>query len=644
MRPIYIGKSAAGAGLHISPELRHSTHSHIIGGSGTGKSKFLEWMIQQDIGEGHGFCLIDWHGTLYQDVLNYCGQLDVGLGNDFRKLILLNPSRPDFITGFNPFMNQGVDVATQVANRIGATIRPWGISDTNEMPTFEKVLRLIYTFAVQQRETLPNTALLLDEEREELRDFAIEIISDPYIRSQWRKLDRMSTRDRDQTILSTENRLSRFLSSKTIKRFFGLKDQNLNLQEIMDDQRILLVNLGSSGFLDRESARVFASLMLNEFFETAMLRANEAKARGEDPQTFTLYLDEFQEYITDDIAAMLDQVRKGGLHLVLAHQHLGHLADNPKLRKSIFTNARIRAVFGGLDYEDACVLANEMFLPDLNTRQIKKAYYHTIHLYREETRTAQSYTKTRGTATSENWSTGTSTGSNSGSGTNQTTNAGSSVSTSKSLPGSEMTIFTPFTEGWFTKGETRNSATSNGSSSFASQSQSDSESYGGSQTESQSEAEGETVFPVWVPIPVQELGSEAEWSREEKVSKVAEMLKCQQQRHCFIKLDIEKTQPMLTPFVKDYFHSQEYLLEYEQAVYRAQGALPASQVDELLIEGEQRFLNAAQAAIDIDARDVKGEAEKPEKEPKPTPRRRTKPTKPKKQTPYDDLLNNPTYE
>src|SRR2546423_11051937 len=100
----------------------------------------------------------------------------------------------------------------------------------------------------------------------------------------------------------------------------GMTNGNLNLLEAMNQERIVLVNLGSSSFLDRESARVFASLLLNEFFETAMMRANDAP-HGTNPKPFVLYLDEFQEYITDDIAAMLDQVRKGCLHLVLAHQH-----------------------------------------------------------------------------------------------------------------------------------------------------------------------------------------------------------------------------------------------------------------------------------------------------------------------------------
>lgn len=589
MIPIPIGQNADGQPISITPELRRSTHMHVIGGSGTGKSKFLEWLMRQDIRAGHGFCLIDWHGTLYQDVVRYCSQLRAGVGDDYRSLVLINPSQPDYVTGFNPFMNQGQDVATQVSRRIDATIRPWGITDTNQMPTFERVCRLLYTFAVEQRETLPNAAQLLQYDRPELREYATRVVSDPYIRQQWQQLSQLkSFRDWKEFVLSTENRLSRFLASKTIKRFMGLIAGNIDLIDAMDNGKIVLVNLGSSSFLDRESARVFASLFLNEFFESAMFRANQAP-HGTKPQTFSLYLDEFQEYITDDIGSMLDQVRKGGLHMILAHQHLGHLADNRRLLKSILTNARIRAVFGGLDYEDASLLANEMFLSDLNTRQIKKAYYHTTHLYQEQTRVIRSHSNSQGTQHSTSWSEG----SSSGSGVTTSEGQGTSTSASTMLPNTPSV--SGQIEGWFTESESSSRSTSTGSSSFASSSYAKGDSSG----ESFSETEGETVVPVWVPIPVQELSSEVEWSREEKVSKVAEMLKAQQQRHCFIKLDTEKTQPLKVPFVHEYFLTPEYLLEYQQAVYLAQNALPADEVDTILADNEARFLSAAHAIIDI---------------------------------------------
>src|SRR5207302_4822096 len=86
----------------------------------------------------------------------------------------------------------------------------------------------------------------------------------------------------------------------------------------------------------------------------------------------------------------------------------------------------------------------------------------------------------------------------------------------------------------------------------SSQSSSDFSSESETHGESHSESSGESQVPVWVPIPRQELTTEAEWTREEKLSKVAQLLKEQMQQHCFIKLDTEKTQPLLVPFVKDY--------------------------------------------------------------------------------------------
>jgi hypothetical protein len=319
-------------------------------------------------------------------------------------------------------------------------------------------------------------------------------------------------------------------------------------------------------------------LFLSEFFDAAMLRANRSQ-HGEKPRQYVLYLDEFQQYITNDIAAMLEEVRKGGLHIVLAHQHLGQLIDDPRLKESIFSNARLRAVFGGLSYPSAVELANEMFLPDLNTRQIKKAYYHTIHLYREETRTVLSNSKTRGSSNSA----GTSTGSGSA-GSSGTVISSSHGSTSPGLGSSAV-------EGWYSDSEGWSEVSASSSSDFYATTE--------SHSTSESETSGETTVPVWVPIPKQELGSEAEWGREEKVSKVAEMLKCQQQRHCFIKLDTEQTQPLMVPFVKDVRLPAESLLEYQREVYAAQGALAAPVVDRLIEESQQKFISAAQSSSTV---------------------------------------------
>jgi hypothetical protein len=341
MKRILLGNDAAGRPLWLTPELRSKTHMHVIGGSRTCKSKFLELLSRSDMHEGHGICVIDWHGTLYNDLVRWCAHHDLGLFGDDRQLILLNPSRPDYVLGFNPFTNPGDDpnfISTLVSRYIDATLRPWGATDTNETPSLERNLRALFHFAVETNEALPNFARLLEFNQPELREYAIKVIQDPYIKAQWREVQSIKgAREWREWMMSTENRLTRFLASRGVMRFMGLP-QGINLMKIMDSGGIILVNLGETDYLHRPEARVFASLFLYEFFGAAMRRANRS-LRGGKPRLFTLVLDEFQAYVTNDLSAMLDQVLKGGLHLVMAHQHLAQLEDDIRLEDSILTNA-----------------------------------------------------------------------------------------------------------------------------------------------------------------------------------------------------------------------------------------------------------------------------------------------------------------
>ena len=355
--------------------LRKSTHTHIIGGSRSGKSKFIEWLIRNDIAERQPFCIIDWHGTLYRDVLQY-----LAYARPRREFVLLNPAVPDFITGFNPFMGSGQDISAMVARRVAAVARAWGVADTNEMPTFERLATMVFDFTARTREPLPNGALLLRRHKKELRQYALRVITDSHMREEWWDVIETAKRPRDWhfEVLAVRNRFMRLLRSTGIRRFMGLKTGNLDIRQALEGGKNVLVNLANTDLLDRQAAGVFAALFLNEFFEAAMNRAGTDKL-------YTLYLDEFQEYITPDLGDMLDQVLKGGLHVVLAHHHLGQLKEDARLRKSISQNARMRFVFGMGDFEDAAYLANEMFLGEINQRQVEEEYWHPAAKMRVET-------------------------------------------------------------------------------------------------------------------------------------------------------------------------------------------------------------------------------------------------------------------
>lgn len=335
---------------------RRLTHSHVIGGIRTGKSKFLEYLMREDASEWRPFALIDWHGTLYRDVLSYFAHYWAE-----REIIVFNFADPRFVTPLPFFSSHGPDISTTVSRNLSALLKPWGGS-LNEMPTLERVGKILLTFAAESGETLPNASRILNLHDHEVREYAMRHLSDPYLQRQLAVMNSAKTlKEWEGHTLSLQNRLGRFLTSQTVKRFVGLKS-TFNLQEAVERGAIILLNLGHSPYLSRESAKVFASLFLSEFFEIAMQRA------GTD-ELYTLYLDEFQAYATDSIGQMLDQVLKGGLHLVLAHQHLAQGLD-PHLKESILTNARMRVAFGGLSFDTASELVNEMLLDEVNRRQV----------------------------------------------------------------------------------------------------------------------------------------------------------------------------------------------------------------------------------------------------------------------------------
>ena len=152
----------------------------------------------------------------------------------------------------------------------------------------------------------------------------------------------------------------------------GLSDFSIDLKEIMDEGKVLLVNLRQSKHLSHEAARTFGALLVNEFFESAIQRATTP---GRDPTPYYLYLDEFQNFVSLDICRMLAEVRKFGLFLVLAHQYFEQLDED--VTAAALNNCQIKAVFGGLSATNARRMAEELFIGKLDPKKVKVSIYQT---------------------------------------------------------------------------------------------------------------------------------------------------------------------------------------------------------------------------------------------------------------------------
>jgi hypothetical protein len=582
VNPLVLGYNAAGRPLYLADKDR-KTHTEIIGSSGSGKSKFLENLMRQDLLRRQPFCLIDPHGSLYDAVLDWASHRVLK-----RKIITLNLSKkPDQVIGFNPFQRApSGDISVQVERRVTATCHAWGVTDTDQTPTLARTLRLIYAVMLEHNLGLPQVRHLIDFNGREIRVPLIEHLSTPLIQAEWQELQQMKAREWREETLSARNRLFKLLTSPTLDRVMGLSGHSINLAEVIEQGSFLLVNLAPSDHLSHENAGVFGALLVNEFFEVAMRRDRSAG----DPPPFHLYLDEFQTFVSPAIAGMLDQIRKMGIFLTLSHQRFGQLDED--IIDAVLTNCKIKAVFGGLRAESARMMAEELFIAKLDPMKVKAAIYQTKFWPTYGRDKVYTHGTSHGTSSSTSSTTGGS----------ETSSASVSTAASQSY----------FYDDWFsmpqlsgTRTETANSgrASMSGQSSSWAESSSDSDSY--------NDSESVADVPIFIPVPFKELSSVQYYSLDEQLAELTAALKEQFPRHCFIKIQGQETQPLLVPKIEDPYTSKRNLLWYRNWQLEQQHALPAAEVDQLLIEQETKFLQTAGNSIDITPAGPEPEAQQP---------------------------------
>ena len=336
-----------------------STHMQIVGSTGTGKSKLMEGLIRRDILKGQGLCLIDPHGALYGELVNWLASKRIE-----RRIHLFDPAGDGWTLGFNPLKRCGKEISHQVDSMVGACAKVWGGNDLDRTPLLKRCLRLVFHVLVEEGLTLYESQYLTDPMDATARAFLASSVSDPVIGRQWAYLNSLKPRQFYEEFGSTINRLMEFLASERMRRVLGQRTGTLDFRRAMDEGEVVLVNLSSGTRVSRENARMLGTLIVNDLFLNATERPPESRP-------FYLYIDEFGQFVNEDIARILDEGRKFGLHLVLAHQHLQQLKDEDgKVYYSVMTDAKTKVVFGGLTPDDAEVLSKQMYMGQFDLDEI----------------------------------------------------------------------------------------------------------------------------------------------------------------------------------------------------------------------------------------------------------------------------------
>ena len=387
-----------GTNIRSGAELRvraaaFDTHMHVVGATGVGKSFFLEGVIKRLIQQGHGVCLMTPHQDIYHRVLDYCA--GVNMTHPQLKLaervIPFDISDTRQIPGFNPVARNARVLSYQVVTLMDAIRKCWGQGNFNETPRLARWLFNTGYGVVESNLTLVQAKHLVDSKPNPMRRAIASRIKNADIRAEWEWIIAQKSPIQDERLESSFNRIREFVGHEHIRLMFGQYKKTLDFQSVLNDGKILLVNLARQTTMGEGNQHLIGTLIVNELLSAAFAR-EEGKRRP-----FFFCIDEFQHFASKDICEILDGGRKFGLHLILAHQHLNQLrAKEPEVYYSTMTNARTKVVFGGMMDEDLQILASELFTGELDPDEVKDEIWRVALRPSESTRLVVSNSDSEG--------------------------------------------------------------------------------------------------------------------------------------------------------------------------------------------------------------------------------------------------------
>jgi len=336
-----------------------STHTYVIGITGKGKSKLLEHCLFQDIIAGRGCALLDPHSDLANDTMRYLASNAKLAAAHWGRVVYFEPTRADYQIPFN-VLASGFSPYETAQNIVEAFQRTWP-KTLEEAPRFANIALAGILTLIANGLTLVDLPRLLTNS--DFRNQLLANVTDPELLSFWE--DRYQRWGREQPLMieSILNKVTAFTFNPYLRVILGAKENRLNFRELMDEGKVLIVDLGRC---DGETRRLLGSLIVTGLEQAALSRKDQA----EDRRPFYFYVDEFQDFSANEgsaktFAQILSECRKFGLHLTLAHQTLTQLGVR---MRGALGNVQTKIVFG-VEREDAEIMAKKLF--SVNGEEVK---------------------------------------------------------------------------------------------------------------------------------------------------------------------------------------------------------------------------------------------------------------------------------
>jgi len=318
-------------------------HMYLIGKTGMGKTTMLEHMVYSDIINGNGLAVVDPHGDFAEKMIDYVPS------NRINDVVYFNPADIDWPIAFNVMEKVDKKYTPLVASGlIGVFKKIWSDSWG---PRLEYVLRnAILALLEYPGSTLLGVPRILVDKA--YRQKVVRKITDPVVKSFWvDEFSRYPDKFQTEAISPIQNKIGQFLSNSLVRNIIAQTKSAIDLRKIMDDKKILIINL-SKGRVGEDYSALLGAMMITKIQLAAMSRVDIPELTRND---FYLYVDEFQNFATESFANILSEARKYRLNLIIAHQYVGQLVNeqNTVVRDAVFGNVGTIVTFriGAADAE-----------------------------------------------------------------------------------------------------------------------------------------------------------------------------------------------------------------------------------------------------------------------------------------------------
>ncbi len=309
-------------------------HMYVVGKTGMGKSTLLENMAAQDIQNGEGMAFIDPHGSAAETLLEYVPEHRV------KDVVYFAPFDLDHPVSFNVMEDVGPDKRHLVVSGLMSTFKKIWVDAWSARMEYILTNALLALIEYPDTTLLSVNRLFVDKA---YRKQVVDYIQDPAVKAFWTdEFANYTDRFTAEALPAIQNKIGQFTGNPLIRNIIGQPHSSFNIRELMDQKKILIMNL-SKGLIGETNANLLGSMLTTRIYLAAMSRADLPVAQMKQMPNFYFYVDEFQSFANATFANILSEARKYHLNLIIAHQYIEQMEED--VRNAVFGNVGTTIAF-----------------------------------------------------------------------------------------------------------------------------------------------------------------------------------------------------------------------------------------------------------------------------------------------------------